>query len=35
MEDHVLAHFIINSNDDEPLPRQEAIRFYQKMKGNV
>ncbi len=35
MEDHGLAHFIINSDDDETLPRQEAIRFYQKMKGNV
>ncbi|WP_292736118.1 hypothetical protein [Methanocalculus sp.] len=33
IEDHGLAHFIINSDDDEPLPRNEAIRYYQRLNG--
>ncbi|GAA5261867.1 hypothetical protein [Methanocalculus sp. MC3] len=35
IEEHGLAQFIINSDDHEPLPRQEAIKYYQKLKGSV
>ena len=33
-EDHGLAHFILNSEDndgEDPLPRNEAIRYYQRL----
>ncbi len=36
MEDHGLAHFILNSEDndgEDPLLRNEAIRYYQRLNG--